>query len=162
MAPGAWTHVSFEYDGPSGQAGWGFDDVQVASQTLVSGTIDATTVPLTIGGPGPRAACPNGDGAFPGQLDEVSVSRAARRLGTPVEPVADAGVDPSDPDGGGGPGPGDPDASGGGGAGSATGGCGCEVGRERAHGRGRSVIVLIILAVAAGRTAARARRRRSS
>jgi hypothetical protein len=159
LVAGVWTHVSFEYDGPTGQAGWWFDDAQVASQALPPGTIDGSTYPLTIGAPGPRAACPNGDGAFPGRLDEVSISRAARRLGTPVEPTPDAGVDPGDPDGGG-PGPGDPDASGGGGsAGGATGGCGCRAGGGTRDG---GAAVLIILLLAAVRTAARARTGRRS
>lgn len=83
LTPDAWTHVAFEYDGPTGKSGWWFDEVAVAEDDLPPGVITASTAPLTIGGPGPRAACPDGDGAFPGRLDEVAISRFARRLGEP-------------------------------------------------------------------------------
>jgi hypothetical protein len=79
----AWTRVSIEWDGPTGQAGIWFDDVEVATATLASGTLTPVDAPLRIGAPGERAACPAGDGAFAGQLDEVGISRFARRLGEP-------------------------------------------------------------------------------
>jgi MYXO-CTERM domain-containing protein len=91
LALDAWTSVSIEYDGPSGQAGVWFDDVQVTTTSVSPGTLVATDAPLLIGGPGARAACPPGDGAFAGQLDEVAVSRFARRLGEP-EPTTSVGV----------------------------------------------------------------------
>lgn len=83
LALGAWTRVSIEWDGPTGQAGVWFDGVEVATATLASGTLTADASPLLLGGPGERAACPAGDGAFAGQLDEIGVSRFARRLGEP-------------------------------------------------------------------------------
>jgi len=86
----SWTHASFEYDGPTGKAAWFFDGVAVATGNLGIGTITPSTSVLRIGGPGARAACPDGDGAFAGQLDEVSVSRISRHYYVP--PVgADAG-----------------------------------------------------------------------
>jgi concanavalin A-like lectin/glucanase superfamily protein len=106
LPDGVFTHVTFEYDGPTGQAGFWFDDQPVASATLAAGTIVPTSDPLTLAAPGPRAACPDGDGAFAGRLDEIAISRYARHLGEPPMTTG-AGV------GGGGPGPG----SGAGGAG---------------------------------------------
>jgi hypothetical protein len=92
-----WTHVSCEWDGPSGDAGCWYDDQQVVHMTLPTGVLAQNTASLVIGAPGARAACPNGDGAFAGQLDELAISRVARRLGTPVppDPMSDAGVDPT-------------------------------------------------------------------
>lgn len=113
----AWTHVSCEYDGPTGQAGCWFDDVEVIAAQFDSGTLAGNSNDLFIGAPGARAACPNGDGAFVGMLDELSISRYARRLG-------EAPVSPGDPDAGpGGPGAG---ADAGSGAGSLDGGSGEE------------------------------------
>jgi len=72
--------VAFEYDGPSGKAAWFFDGKEVAKANFGPGTIAQTKFPLRFGAPGARAACPDGDGAFAGQLDEVSISRSwARR-----------------------------------------------------------------------------------
>ena len=42
---------------------------------------------LTIGGTGPMAVCGDG-GNFQGTIDEVSVSRIARHIGTPLPPDA--------------------------------------------------------------------------
>lgn len=109
LADAAWTHVSFEYDGATGSAGIWYDDVQVAEATLEPGTITAGSAPLRIGAPGERVACPAGDGAFAGRLDEIAISRHARRLGVP-EPTTSVGVGA----GGGGPsGSGGADPSGG-------------------------------------------------
>ena len=94
VALGAWTHVTFEYDGATGRAAFWYDGNEVATGDFGKGTIQKSTQPLLLGGPGARAACPNGDGAFRGQLDEVSVSRIARHTwkpelgnGAPVPPV---------------------------------------------------------------------------
>ncbi|MCA9672344.1 MAG: LamG domain-containing protein [Myxococcales bacterium] len=89
-----WSHVSCEYDGPSGQAGCWVDDKLVVDVAMPKGTLDQSSAPLLIGAPGARAACPNGDGAFKGLLDELSISRVARRRGTsqPPPPAPDGGV----------------------------------------------------------------------
>ncbi|MEQ9324873.1 MAG: LamG domain-containing protein, partial [Polyangiaceae bacterium] len=60
VALGSWTHVAFEYDGATGQAGFFFDGQPVVEETLAAGEIVASTSPLTIGAPGPREACPAG------------------------------------------------------------------------------------------------------
>lgn len=132
---GVWTHVAFEYDGPSGKAGFWFDGNPVAEVVHPAGTIVATTDPLRFGAPGPRAACPAGDGAFAGGLDEVAISRFSRHYGEPPGPLPE-GTGGGGAGGGGSPGAGGAGASSGaasGGAGAggdaATGddggGCGC-------------------------------------
>ncbi|MFO0554160.1 MAG: LamG domain-containing protein [Polyangiaceae bacterium] len=166
-----WTHVAFEYDGATGNAGFWFDGVQVTTATLAAGTITSTTDALSIGGPGARAACPDGDGAFQGRLDEVSISRFARHLGEP--PI---GPGPGEGGAGGGGvggsmGPtttGSGAASGDGGAGGAgTGGdsasdggdgCSCRTGARRDTDAGGATFALLAL----GSLATRVRRRRGS
>ncbi|MBE2254237.1 MAG: LamG domain-containing protein, partial [Myxococcus sp.] len=79
IAPlGQWTHVAFQYDAATGTMVFLVNGVEtnrlVRAPALLAGTTDA----LFIGAPGMRAACPNGDGAFDGELDEVGVSRAWR------------------------------------------------------------------------------------
>lgn len=169
----AWTHVSFEYDGPTGEAGFWFDDVEVATGQLAAGTITASTAPLTIGGPGPRDACPPGDGAFAGQLDEVSVSRYARRLGEP--PIGEGGAGGAGSSGsgaGGGPSGSGSGAGAGAGSGAAAGGsnadaegdaggCGCRLGGAGASSTGVALLALAALTAAARRAGRGPRRRRS-
>jgi len=165
----AWTHVSCEYDGTSGAAGCWLDDVAVAAESFPSGTLTATTDPLLLGAPGARPACPNGDGAFAGMIDELGVSRYARRLGTAPDPPdagpGDRDSGPGDPDAGGAPGDPDGGASAGGdagpGGGDPGGSCGCVVGARKRTWGGSGLIAIMVLA-GAGRTAARRRRRPGS
>jgi hypothetical protein len=158
LALNAWTHVSCEYDGETGAAGCWYDDVQVADTMLTVGTLTPSTGALTIGAPGARAACPNGDGAFAGMLDELSVSRYARRLGQPpVTSDPDAG--PLDGDGGALSGDGG-QAGGDGGFGAddpSSGGCGCQSTGNRGSLGG---LALLLIALVMGRTAGRRRLRR--
>ena len=91
LAIDQWTHIAYEYDGPSGQAGLWYDGLEVASAMLPAGTIASSGADLTIGAPGARDVCPNGDGAFVGMIDEVAISRYARRLGEPIEPPGGEG-----------------------------------------------------------------------
>jgi hypothetical protein len=157
---GAWSHVSCEYDGPSGAAGCWVDDAQVASETWPAGTLTASTAPLSIGAPGARPACPNGDGAFSGMLDELAISRYARRLGTaPVDPP-DAG--PIDPGLDGGGNPGNPDAGGDDPGGDATGGCGCRASGGTVWGGAGLIAIMVLPMFARVRTAGRRRRRPGS
>ncbi len=150
-----WTHASFEYDGPTGKVTWFYDDVEVATATVAAGQLSqSNTQPLLIGGPGVRAACPNGDGAYAGQLDEVSVSRVARRTGT-AAPEPDAGPAEEQPDAGE---PGEQPDAGGPGVEEPGGGC-C---RSSGPGAGTFLIGLLVLLIAAGRRAAPAARRRRS
>ncbi len=129
LALDVWTHVSCEYSGPMGKMACWLDDAQVAMLDVAPGTIAQTGDPLWIGAPGgARPACPvDGDGAFAGMLDELSISRVARRLGSPPPPPVDAGVPPVDPDAEP-PVGGDPDASPPGGGADTAGGCGCRAG----------------------------------
>ncbi len=126
----AWSRVTFEYDGPTGKAGFWIDDVAAVETTLTPGTITSTNFPLTIGAPGARDACPDGDGAFAGRLDEVSISRYSRHYGEP--PIGGPGEGGSGEGGGPSSGPGagaGASGSGGSGGGSAVldddGGSGC-------------------------------------
>jgi hypothetical protein len=122
-----WTKVTAEYDGPSGKMQIRFDDQVVAEQVFEPALLAGTTDQLTIGGTGPMPACGDG-GNFQGTIDEVSVSRVARHIGTPLPP--DAAMPTVDAR------PGDGDAAGGGDAGGpgATGdggGC-CSTGTDPA------------------------------
>jgi hypothetical protein len=144
-----WTHVSCEYDGPTGKMGCWFNDGEVATADVTPGTIAQTADPLWIGGPGgARPACPvDGDGAFAGMLDEVSISRVARRIGSPPPPPPDAGVDPMDPDAAT-TNPGTPDAAvGGGGNTDSSGGCGCRAAGEGDRTGASAAMLALIFAV---------------
>ena len=116
-----WTRVSCEYDGTTGAAGCWFDGEEAVRMDFAPGSLTPSSEPLLVGGPGPRAACPNGDGAFRGKLDEIAISRVARRLAPDAQPSPDAGPGSTDaPDGG---------QSGGGSTSSEgmSGACGCSV-----------------------------------
>jgi MYXO-CTERM domain-containing protein len=116
----AWTRVSCEYDGTTGAAGCWFDGAEVVRMDLGTGSLTPSSEPLLIGGPGPRDACPDGDGAFRGKLDEIGISRVARRLGPDVSPTPDAGPSAGSPDGG-------SDSGGSSADGDGSGACGCGV-----------------------------------
>lgn len=76
---GQWVDVRFAYDGGSGELSFEFDGAPAGSQTYAPGQLSGSAADLTIGGPGgARAACPNGDGAFQGAIDEVRISRSDR------------------------------------------------------------------------------------
>lgn len=118
-----WTSVSCEYDGTTGAAGCWFDGQEVVRMDFAPGSLTPSSEPLLVGGPGARDACPNGDGAFRGKLDEVAISRVARRLAPDAQPGADAGPSSSSPDAG-------PSSGGSPADGSAGGACGCGVGES--------------------------------
>jgi hypothetical protein len=118
VADGAtWTKVTAEYDAASGRMQIRFDDQVVADQTFTPAQLEGTADKLTIGGTGPSSACPAG-GGFSGTIDEVSVSRIARHIGTPA---------PDDAGPGGGDGGNTPDAGNGANNGDGGGGC-CDTG----------------------------------
>jgi MYXO-CTERM domain-containing protein len=78
---GVWTHIGASYDGATGQLRVYIDGVQDGAHDGPPATLDPNTASLTIGGPGgDRPACPNGDGNFPGPIDEVKFSRVVRDL----------------------------------------------------------------------------------
>lgn len=100
---GVWTHVASQYHAGTGTQVLLVDGQETNRTVHPPATLMGSPDLLTIGGPpGTRAACPNGDGAFHGELDEVAVSRVWRYgtvpggvdAGTPMEP--DAGVEPVD------------------------------------------------------------------
>ncbi len=127
LAADQWSHVAFEYDGPTGKAGFWVDDVQVTDTVVAMGTLTATNDDLVVGAPGPRAACPDGDGAFAGRLDELSISRFSRHWGMAPPPVGTGGGEPTGT--GSGAGAGGPGATGaGGGAGGGDGASGDDAG----------------------------------
>jgi uncharacterized protein (TIGR03382 family) len=125
-----WTKVTAEYDAPSGRMQIRFDDQVVADETFAPAQLEGTADKLTIGGIGPSPACPVG-GNFEGAIDEVSISRVARHIETPLPP--DAGVDPS----------GDASTGGGHNETGAGGGC-CDAGTP---GTGSSALALLVLVV---------------
>ncbi len=137
-----WTKVTAEYDGASGVMQIRFNDQIVAEQTFAPAPLAGTGAILTIGGTGPSVACPVG-GNFVGTLDEVSVSRIARHLGTPE--MVDAGVGPDAPAAG----SGDAGADAGGGAdGGGGGGC-CDGGGGDGNRDGRRAAAFGLLVAAA-------------
>lgn len=78
---GQWSHVGFTFDGASGQMRIFVNGEQAGAVSHPAGTLTGSTQPLRIGGPGgTRAVCPNGDGSFQGEIDEVRVSRTVRDL----------------------------------------------------------------------------------
>jgi hypothetical protein len=92
---GAFTHVSFGYDAATGTMAIAFDGVEKNRVTHPAAPLEALTDKLTLGGPaGTRAACPDGDGAFAGLLDEAAVSRTWR-LGT-LPPAPDMAMPMAD------------------------------------------------------------------
>ncbi|HEU0029711.1 MAG TPA: LamG-like jellyroll fold domain-containing protein [Kofleriaceae bacterium] len=126
-----WTKVTAEYDAASGRMQIRFDDNVVADETFPPAPLEGTGELLTLAGTGPRAACDEG-GNFAGTLDEVSVSRIARHIGTPAQP--DAGADQDGGVSG--------DGGGGGNNNGAGGGC-CESG----GGQGSIVLASLVLLV---------------
>ncbi len=92
VALNAWTHVVFQYDAATGVMVFRIDGVETARDTKPPATLLGVTDVLRIGAPGVRAACPNQDGAFQGELDEVAISRSWRYGSPPAVVVADAGV----------------------------------------------------------------------
>lgn len=78
---GAWSHVGFTYDATSGALRVYVNGELAGEAAGAPATLSGSTHPLRIGGPGgARATCPNGDGAFAGDIDEVRVSRSVRDL----------------------------------------------------------------------------------
>jgi hypothetical protein len=127
-----WTKVTAEYDAPSGRMQIRFDDEVVADETFPPAQLAGTTDPLTIGGVGNRPPCGEGIN-FAGTIDEVSISRIARHIQTPLPP--DAGAT-DHPEAGTGPGPGDP---------APPGGC-CETSNRSAPGSlFLALLVLLVL-----------------
>jgi hypothetical protein len=147
LAVGQWSRVAAVYDGATGDLAFFVDGKETNRSHNPPAQLMASTDVLTIGGPvGARPACPDGNGAFAGAIDEVAISRVARSFG--AAPVPDAGtVAPPAPDAPAAAPP--PMAAGGGGGGCAVGG----------PMRGAALVLLVIAAV---QTAAWARRRRRS
>lgn len=73
-----WTHVAFQYDAATGTMVFLMNGVETSRVVRAPAVLAGTNDLLFIGAPGARAACPNGDGAFDGELDEVGITRAWR------------------------------------------------------------------------------------
>jgi hypothetical protein len=79
IAPlGQWTRVAFQYDAASGTMVFLVNGVETNRVVRAPAVLAGTTDLLFVGAPGVRAACPNGDGAFDGEVDEVAITRAWR------------------------------------------------------------------------------------
>jgi hypothetical protein len=97
---GVFSHVAFTYSAQTGEMAFFIDGERTNSVVHPAGMLAGSTHPLRIGAPGVRAACPRGDGAFAGVVDEVAVSRIVRYgaaatvpdAGVPDAGVPDAGV----------------------------------------------------------------------
>jgi hypothetical protein len=89
--PNVWSHIAFEYDAATGTAVWLLNDVEVKRSMNPPAPLAGSTDIVTIGSPGVRAACPNGDGAFFGDVDEVGISNVWR-YGTPPSSGAGGGT----------------------------------------------------------------------
>lgn len=98
---GEWSEVAFAYRASTGQMTFVVNGQPAGEATFAPGPLDGSPHRLTLGGPGtPRAACPNGDGAFFGAIEEVRISNTDRLSPEPPPPVEpDAG--PSVEDAGG-------------------------------------------------------------
>ena len=83
-----WTHVAFQYDAATGTMVFLMNGVETSRIVRAPAVLAGTNDTLFIGAPGARAACPNNDGAFDGEVDEVGITRAWR-YGT--VPGTDAG-----------------------------------------------------------------------
>ncbi|MDP3503146.1 MAG: LamG domain-containing protein [Myxococcales bacterium] len=75
---GQWTRVAFQYDAATGTMVFMVNGVETNRVVHAPAVLAGTNDLLFIGAPGVRAACPNGDGAFDGELDEVAITRAWR------------------------------------------------------------------------------------
>lgn len=88
---GEWSHVGFTYDASTGAMRFFVNGEETDSTMHPPMTLSGSTSPLFIGGPGgARATCPNGDGAFQGEIDEVRISRTVRDLTFAPRPGNDA------------------------------------------------------------------------
>jgi MYXO-CTERM domain-containing protein len=96
---GQWSDIEFAYDGQTGELTFELDGIEAGTATYEPGQLEGSSADLLIGGPGgPRAACPDGDGAFAGAIDEVRISRSSGG----ANPDPDMGIGPA-PDMGTGP-----------------------------------------------------------
>jgi hypothetical protein len=73
-----WTKVAFQYDAASGTVVFLVNGIETARVQKTPSLLTSTNTGVFIGAGGVRAACPNGDGAFQGELDEVAISRKWR------------------------------------------------------------------------------------
>lgn len=78
---GQWVNLGMSYDGATGAMRLYIDAEPAGAADFPPGTLDGSSAPLRVGSPGgSRATCPNGDGAFAGDIDELAISRAVRDL----------------------------------------------------------------------------------
>ena len=131
LAMNQWSHVVFQYEAASGTMVFRVNGVETSRTVRAPALLEGSADKLTIGAPGTRAACPNNDGAFKGELDEVAISRIWRYGTPPTPPAPDAGGA-----GGGSGGAGGSGGSGGSGGAGGTGGSGGAGGTGGSGGAG--------------------------
>ena len=79
LSVGQWHDVIFAYEASTGIARFWLDGMPAGEEQFPAGALDGSAHSLTIGGPGGvRDACPNGNGVFSGDIEEVRISRSAR------------------------------------------------------------------------------------
>lgn len=86
LVVGEWSRVGVGYDGTTGEFSIWINGERSGLARGAPGQLDGDGDPLRIGGPGPRAACPAGDGSFAGLIDEVAISRVLRDLSIAARP----------------------------------------------------------------------------
>jgi hypothetical protein len=149
LPTGQWSRVAVQYDAATGTFTAYVDGQETARQAFPPALLEGLPDLLFLAGRGVRSACPNGDGSFHGELDEVLLSRTLR-FGLPPDAGTDSdggtggddagvhGGDVTEPDAGSGGGvPADAGAGGSVGGDAGTGGqadAGRDAGRPRNGG----------------------------
>ncbi len=96
---GRYSRVAFTYEAASGEMIFYIDGEETARESYPPAPLGGGSADLVFGGPGAvRPACPDGEGAFLGRLDEVSISRVARTFEVEDPDDPNDTVDPTDPD----------------------------------------------------------------
>ena len=75
---GQWSTIAFTYLSTTGESAFFVNGVETNRVPGTPGLIDDNVSSLFIGGPGVAAACPDGAGAFHGEIDEVRISNIVR------------------------------------------------------------------------------------
>lgn len=95
---GDWTTVAFTYLSTTGEMAFFVNGVETNRVSGTPGILEDTVSSLLVGGPGVSSACPDGLGAFHGEIDELSISNIVRY---PVEisgePTPTPGETPTPP-----------------------------------------------------------------
>ena len=93
---GVFSTVAVAYQSATGLLSLAVDGVIVAEVTGTPGRLDSDPGDLFIGSRGPRAACPDGDGAFAGHIEEVRLSTIDRLHAPPVSNEGEGETEPGE------------------------------------------------------------------